>query len=80
MHTTHVLRLMVAAAALVCAAIAATASAGDVAPGGQDQFDFLIGPQVPLAQSILMWVCDNLPTQSAQILASARTHYARPAA
>lgn len=40
-----------------------------------------LGPdQVPLAQSILMWVCDNLPTQSAQILASARTHYARPAA
>jgi len=36
--------------------------------------------QVPLAQSILMWVCDNLPTQSTQILASARTHYARPAA
>jgi len=51
MHTTHVLRLMVAAAALACAAIAATASAGDVAPGGQDQFDLLIGPQVPLAQS-----------------------------
>ena len=36
--------------------------------------------QVPLAQSILMWVSDNLPKQSAQILASARTHYARPAA
>jgi len=35
---------------------------------------------VPLAQSILMWVSDNLPTQSTQILASARTHYARPAA
>jgi hypothetical protein len=36
--------------------------------------------QIPLAQSILMWVSDNLPTQSTQILASARTHYARPAA
>ena len=36
--------------------------------------------QIPLAQSILMWVSDNLPKQSAQILASARTHYARPAA
>lgn len=36
--------------------------------------------QVPLAQSILMWVSRNLPTQSSQILASARTHYARPAA
>jgi hypothetical protein len=51
MHTTHVLRLMVAGAALACAALAATASAGDVAPGGQDQSDLLIGPQVPLAQS-----------------------------
>ena len=36
--------------------------------------------QVPLAQSILMWVSENLPRQSSQILASARTHYARPAA
>ena len=36
--------------------------------------------QIPLAQSILMWVSDNLPKQSAQILASARTHYVRPAA
>ena len=36
--------------------------------------------QIPLAQSILMWVSENLPTQSSQILASARTHYARPAA
>jgi hypothetical protein len=36
--------------------------------------------QVPLAQSILMWVSQNLPTQSSQILASARTHYVRPAA
>jgi MEDS: MEthanogen/methylotroph, DcmR Sensory domain len=37
--------------------------------------------QVPLAQSILMWVSENLPAQSSQILASARTHYARrPAA
>ena len=36
--------------------------------------------QVPLAQSILMWVSRNLPTQSSQILASARTHYVRPAA
>ena len=35
--------------------------------------------QVPLAQSILMWVSENLPLQSSQILASARTHYARPA-
>lgn len=51
MHTTYVLRLMVAGAAIVCAALAATASAGDVPPGGQDQFDVLLGPQVPLAQS-----------------------------
>ncbi len=36
--------------------------------------------QVPLAQSILMWVSENLPLQSSQILASARTHYVRPAA
>jgi hypothetical protein len=36
--------------------------------------------QVPLAQSILMWVSQNLPTQSSQILASARAHYVRPAA
>ena len=36
--------------------------------------------QVPLAQSILMWVSENLPTRSTQILASARTHYVRPAA
>jgi len=36
--------------------------------------------QVPLAQSILMWVSDNLPNQSARILASARTHYTRRAA
>ena len=36
--------------------------------------------QVPLAQSILMWVSNNLPKQSAQILASARRHYVRPAA
>jgi hypothetical protein len=36
--------------------------------------------QVPLAQSILMWVSENMPTQSSQILASARAHYARPAA
>ena len=36
--------------------------------------------QVPLAQSILMWVSENLPTQSSQILASARAHYARPVA
>jgi hypothetical protein len=36
--------------------------------------------QVPLAQSILMWVSENLPLQSSQILTSARTHYARPAA
>ena len=35
--------------------------------------------QVPLAQSILMWVSKNLPTQAEQILASARAHYARPA-
>jgi hypothetical protein len=36
--------------------------------------------QIPLAQSILMWVSENLPTHSSQILAAARTHYARPAA
>jgi hypothetical protein len=35
---------------------------------------------VPLAQQILMWVSENLPKHSGQILASARTHYARPAA
>jgi hypothetical protein len=51
MRTTHVLRLIVAGAALASAALAATASAGDVAPGGQDQFDFLIGPQAALTQS-----------------------------
>ena len=36
--------------------------------------------QVPLAQLILMWVSANLPLQSEQILAAARTHYVRPAA
>ncbi len=36
--------------------------------------------QVPLAQSILMWVSRQRPQQAAQILASARTHYARTAA
>jgi hypothetical protein len=36
--------------------------------------------QIPLAESILMWVSEHLPKQSGQILASARTHYARPAA
>ena len=36
--------------------------------------------QVPLAQQILMWVSGNMPKQSDQILASARTHYVRPAA
>ena len=36
--------------------------------------------QVPLAQLILMWVSANLPVHSAQILASARAHYVRPAA
>lgn len=36
--------------------------------------------QIPLAQSILMWVSRHLPQKSSQILASARTHYARPAA
>jgi MEDS: MEthanogen/methylotroph, DcmR Sensory domain len=36
--------------------------------------------QIPLAQSILMWVSENLPLQSSHILASARTHYVRPAA
>ena len=36
--------------------------------------------QVPLAQSILMWVSENLPQQSSQILASARTYYTRAAA
>jgi hypothetical protein len=35
--------------------------------------------QIPLAQSILMWVSEHLPQKSSQILASARTHYARPA-
>ena len=36
--------------------------------------------QIPLAQLILMWVSENLPRESSKILASARTHYARPAA
>ncbi len=36
--------------------------------------------QVPLAQLILMWVSENLPKQSQQILAAARAHYVRPAA
>jgi DcmR-like sensory protein len=36
--------------------------------------------QVPLAQSILMWVSENMPKQSSQILAAARAHYVRPAA
>ncbi len=36
--------------------------------------------EVPLAQQILMWVSENMPKQAAQILASARTHYVRPAA
>ena len=36
--------------------------------------------QVPLGQSILMWVSENLPAQSSQILASARAHYVRHAA
>jgi hypothetical protein len=35
---------------------------------------------VPLAQQILMWVTENLPQQSSQILAVARAHYVRPAA
>jgi hypothetical protein len=35
---------------------------------------------VPLAQQILMWVSENLPKHSIQILASARAHYVRPAA
>ncbi len=35
--------------------------------------------QVPLAQSILMWVSEHLPLQSSQILATAKLHYARPA-
>jgi hypothetical protein len=35
---------------------------------------------VPLAQQILMWVSENLPKHSTQILASARAHYVRPAA
>ena len=33
-----------------------------------------------LAQLVLMWVSANLPVHSAQILASARAHYVRPAA
>lgn len=36
--------------------------------------------QVPLAQLILMWVSENLPKQSHQILAAARARYVRPAA
>ena len=36
--------------------------------------------QIPLAQSILMWVSENLPLQSSLILAAARTHYVRRAA
>ena len=36
--------------------------------------------QVPLAQSILMWLSENRPHHSGQILDSARTHYARTAA
>jgi hypothetical protein len=51
MRAKHVLGIMFAGAALACAALAATASAGDVGPGGQDEFDLLIGPQVPLTQS-----------------------------
>ena len=35
---------------------------------------------VPLAQQILMWVTENLPEQSSQILTVARAHYVRPAA
>lgn len=35
---------------------------------------------VPLAQQILMWVTQNLPQQSSQILAVARAHYVRPTA
>ena len=35
--------------------------------------------EVPLAQLILMWVTANLPKHSAEILASARAHYVRPA-
>jgi len=51
MRAKHVLGIMFAGAALACAALVATASAGDVGPGGQDEFDLLIGPQVPLTQS-----------------------------
>ena len=36
--------------------------------------------QIPLAQSILMWVATTCRRSPTQILASARTHYARPAA
>lgn len=35
---------------------------------------------VPLAQQILMWVTQNLPLQSSQILDTARAHYVRSAA
>ena len=35
---------------------------------------------VPLAQQILMWVTQNLPVQSGQILDAARAHYVRPVA
>lgn len=36
--------------------------------------------QVPLAQLILMWVSANMPRHSSQVLATARTHFARAAA
>jgi hypothetical protein len=45
------LAVMVAALAATAVATTTTAGAGDVAPGGQDVLDVLIGPQVPLAQS-----------------------------
>jgi hypothetical protein len=35
------------------------------------------GNRIPLAQQILMWVTENLPKQSDEILSAARTHYVR---
>ena len=53
MRATRARLFAAGAAALAGAALVAvtTAGAGDVAPGGQDVLDVLIGPQVPLAQS-----------------------------
>ena len=51
MRITHVLALVSVGLTLACVGLAATASGEAVAPGGQDQFDLLIGPQVVLAES-----------------------------